>query len=274
MINMNIFKFDDYRDYVLARIEAAPQSGRGQFRAIAIHLKMHPTLVSRVFNSARTKDLTFEQAADLTKFLKLSDLEADYFMALVEESRAGSKNLRDYVQKRKQKLRRQASEISAHFTDVHELNDAERATYYSHWYYSAIHLLADIPAYQSAESIAALLQLPLATIQHAIEFLVSTRILLRDGTKLSCGPTWIFEPPHSPHTTRHHINWRLRAIERLHNHAREEKFLTLPVTISKHDRQTLQQLIFDFVTTVKKTVEPSKPEQLSVLTIDLFDISH
>ena len=270
---MNIFKFDDYKDCIQSYVESAPQNGRGQFRAIATYLKMHPTLVSRIFNGSREKDLTFEQAADLAHFLKLNDLETDYFLLLVEQSRAGSKSLKLNIQKRKQKLRRQASELSASFEGAHEISEADRAIYYSHWYYSAIQLLTDIPGYQNVNAIATLLKLPHDTVEKAVEFLVATKMVLREHSHLACGPNWIFEPAQSPYAARHHINWRLKSIERLHDYKSGEKFLTLPVTISKKDRATIAQMILDFVTHVKKIVEPSPPEQLSVLTIDLFDVN-
>lgn len=270
---MNIFKFDDYKDYILARIEASPQNGRGQFKAIATKLKMHPTLISRIFNGSREKDLTFEQAADLAAFLKLTELETDYFLVLVEWNRAGSTSLRNNILKRKQKLRRQAVEIYSSFESTHELSEADRAIYYSHWYYSAIHLLTDIPAYQNIDAICDHLNLPRATVAKVLDFLEAVNIVCsKDShTSLSCGPTWVLEPAHSPYATRHHMNWRLKAMERVQDRQPNEKFLTLPVTISRQDREAVLQMIVDFVANVKKTVEPSPPEELCILNVDLFN---
>lgn len=270
---MNLFKFDDYKDYIQARIESSPQNGRGQFKAIATKLKMHPTLVSRIFNGSREKELTFEQAADLAAFLKLTELETDYFLVLVELNRAGSASLKNNILKRKQKLRRQAAEIYSSFENTHELSEADRAIYYSHWYYTAIHLLTDIPEYQNIDAISQHLNLPLETVRKALDFLVAVNIVCsKDSHKvLSCGPTWVLEPAQSPYATRHHMNWRLKAIERVQDRKPSEKFLTLPVTISQEDRESILQMIVEFVATVKKTVEPSPPEQLCILCVDLFN---
>lgn len=142
-----------------------------------------------------------------------------------------------------------------------------------HWYYTAIHLLTDIPAYQNIDAISTCLKLPRETVYKALDFLEAAKIVCsKDShTILSCGPTWVLEPAHSPYATRHHINWRLKAIERVQDRKPDETFLTLPVTISKQDREAVLQMIIEFIASVKKTVEPSPPEQFCILNVDLFN---
>lgn len=78
----SIFSFDDYKDFVRNRIKTMPRQGHGEMSRIAKALRMHPTRVSHIFNGEM--NLTGEQACDLAKHLGLSDLEADYFLALVQ----------------------------------------------------------------------------------------------------------------------------------------------------------------------------------------------
>jgi uncharacterized protein (TIGR02147 family) len=266
---MRIFEFENYKEYVLARIAESPNRGRGQLKSIAETLRVHTTLISQIFNGS--KDLTLEQAADLADFLGLGELESEYLVGMVELERGGTPRLKALCKKRLVRLARQAKKMAARFEDARKLSESDRAIFFSHWYYSAIHLLTDIPEFQSRDSIAKYLNLPAATVQNALDFLVSTGMVINDEGKLSCGPTWVFESSGSPYADRHHINWRLKAVERLHLHHEHEQYFTLPITISRKDREKILALIKDFVSKVKKTVEPSAPEKLSILTIDLFD---
>jgi uncharacterized protein (TIGR02147 family) len=268
---MRIFEFENYKEYVLARIADSPNRGRGQLKSIAETLRVHTTLISQIFNGP--KDLTLEQAADLADFFGLGELESEYLVTLVELERSGSQRLKALCKKRLSRLLKQAEKMVARFEDARKLRESDRAIFFSHWYYSAIHLLTDIPEYQSRDAISKYLELPAATVQSALDFLVSTGMVINSDGVLSCGPTWVFESAGSPYADRHHINWRLKSVEKLHLHREDEQFFTLPITISRKDREKILGMIKDFVSKIKKTVEPSVPEKLSILTIDLFDPS-
>jgi transcriptional regulator with XRE-family HTH domain len=98
-MSMTIFEFDDYKKFVDSRIKDYPSGGRGVFKLMAEAMKVPRSTLSQVFNGER--DLTFEQAIDLAGFLELSSLETDFFMALVERSRAGNPRLRSFAELKK-----------------------------------------------------------------------------------------------------------------------------------------------------------------------------
>src|ERR1700722_2167771 len=95
---MTIFKFDNYKEFINKRILLMPNRGRGQYRKMANFLALNSVNVSQIFKGDR--HLTLEQACDLSEFFGLSEVEADYLIALVEMERAGSHKLKVKIRKR------------------------------------------------------------------------------------------------------------------------------------------------------------------------------
>ena len=67
---MGIFEYNDYKLFVRNRIREMARAGRGQYQKMALHLRVHPTLVSQIFRGVR--DLTPEQASEVAVFLELN----------------------------------------------------------------------------------------------------------------------------------------------------------------------------------------------------------
>ncbi len=97
---MGIFEYNDYKLFVRNRIREMARAGRGQYQKMALHLRVHPTLVSQIFRGVR--DLTPEQASEVAVFLELSEPESQYFLTLVQISRAGNQRLRELLERRRQ----------------------------------------------------------------------------------------------------------------------------------------------------------------------------
>ncbi len=266
---MRIFDFDSYKKFIVARIDASPKGGRGQVRLIASHLRVHTSLISQIVRGS--KHLTLEQAVDLAAYFGLNPIETDYLLTLVEWERAGSTALKKFFLEKRERLLRQSKKVSALFSKSQSLSESQRAIFYSQWYFSAIRLLTDIPAFQTREAIAEHLKLSQATARAAVDFLLSAGLVVEKKGVLECGPTWTFASDGTPHAARHHTNWRLKALERIEQRREHEVQITLPVTLSVKDRAKLRKMIFKFVEESKELVESSPAEVLSILTLDLFD---
>ena len=72
---MIIFDYDEYSTFLRAWIESQPRKGRGWARKLALHLKVHPTLISQVLQSK--KDLTVEQAQKTAELMGLGSDAVD-----------------------------------------------------------------------------------------------------------------------------------------------------------------------------------------------------
>ncbi len=68
--------------------------GRGSRAKLAAHLNCKPATISQVLSGAL--DFNLEQALLVSEFIDHTHEEAQYFLLLVQHSRAGSEKIRSY----------------------------------------------------------------------------------------------------------------------------------------------------------------------------------
>jgi uncharacterized protein (TIGR02147 family) len=268
---MNIFRHDDYKAYVNERVRQMPD--KGQFRKIAHHLGVQASLISQIFRG--DKDLTPEQASLLASYLGLSEPEADYLLTLVSLARAGNDSLRKLLRKRARQLRESASEPAPVEGD-RPLSDHDKAIFYSNWFYSAIRQATFVPALDTADAIAAQFRLPRDVVRQVLEFLLSTGLCVResggpDKDRLRAGPRTTVLDSDSPFRSRHHSNWRLRAMEKIVRSAPHELFFTCPMSISAADALRIRDLLRSAIDQVDQVADHTRGERVACLNIDWFD---
>lgn len=267
---MNIFEFDRYKDFVLARIKAMPHQGRGQMGRMAAALGMHSTLASQVFRG--DKNLTPEQAAKLCDFLGLNDLESSYFLGLVNLERAGNESLRKMISRELGELRRKSLHLASRLPRSTELSEEDQAVFYSNWYYSGIRLLTSIPAYQDLDSISEYFAIPKAKARKILDFLLSRGLCVENGRRVEMGPKRTYIPAESPLVSRHHMNWRLRAIEKHETLSEKEFAVSAPMSLSERDFQRIRDRLIESVREITQIASDSPPEKLACLNIDWFKV--
>src|ERR1039457_3217815 len=97
MSDMKLFEFDNYKEFVRKKLRGTTNKGHGQYSRIAEHLSIHTSMVSQVFGGE--KHLTFEQACGICNYFGFTELETDYFIALVQLDRAGTPEARGKCQR-------------------------------------------------------------------------------------------------------------------------------------------------------------------------------
>lgn len=264
---MNIFNYTNYKLYVNERIKTLPKRGHGEYLRIAKFIGLHTTSVSQIFKG--NKDLSLEQAAKLAQYFGLSELESDYFLNLVEFEKAGNAELKVLIEARIRKIKNHSLDLVNRIPKDKILSDSEKAKFYSLWYYSAIRLLVDVPEYQNRELIANRLGLSLKTVNESIDFLLSMGLLEYEDIKLKVGLKRTFIESSSNLVARHHINWRLKTIERFDTLEHLKDFVfTSPMTISIEDGMKIRELLSQTVEKIMKLNSSSKSEDLYILNID------
>ena len=266
---MRIFEFDQYKDYVLVRIKAMPQAGRGEFQKIAHALKMHTTLVSQVFRGK--KDLTLEQACALADYFSLTELETEYFICLVQLERAGTDRLRRMLKRQRTVMREKGLELGQRIQPDKALTGETKAIFYSNWYYSGVWLLTSIPKYQDVESISKYFDLPEAQARRIVEFLLNAGLCAeQDGRITMVGQRTHLEA-NSPLISRHHLNWRMKAMSRFENLSPDELVFSAPMSIAVGDGPVIREALAKLIETVASIVKNTASEKVSCLNIDWFN---
>src|SRR6185312_5178388 len=131
-----------YQTYLRSYMKTLPKNGRGEVNRMASYIRVHSSLISQILSGA--KDFSLEQAYEMTAYLALNSIEADYFILLVQKARAGTHTLQKYFQRKLDVIKNQSLEISKRIPQDRTLSDFERSVFYSSWLYIAIWLFTSI----------------------------------------------------------------------------------------------------------------------------------
>jgi uncharacterized protein (TIGR02147 family) len=95
---MNIYEFNDYKEYLKSWIALQPKQGRGLIRKMADHLRVSSAMLSHILSGE--KHFSIEAANDLAAFIGLDENESEFFLLLVLHAKAGSFALRERFRKK------------------------------------------------------------------------------------------------------------------------------------------------------------------------------
>lgn len=265
---MSLFDSDDYRAYLKTWIRSLPKNGRGEINKIAGQLGVNPTVVSQTLSGVR--DFSSEQTLELTDYMGLSELEADYFSTLVQIERAGTSKLKDRLRLKLAKLRAESLQMAKRLEEHRALSETDRALFYSSHLYSAIRLFSDVAGGQTFEAISQRFSVSRARTQEILSFLVSTRLCVEELGRYRMGPQSTHLAATSPFVTKHHTNWRVQALQRAQDLTTEELMMSAPMSLSREDFDRLREKMVGFVKEVFAEVKESKSEDVACFNLDFF----
>lgn len=267
---MEIYDFDDYRDFLREFIKNSPQKGYGKHAEMAEACGMNPATVTLVLKKDR--DFTLDQAFEVGSFLGLNSFEMDYFFTSVNLQRAGKVTVRNFLKKKLNELKIAASDLQKRMGESKDLDENSKAQFYSNWYYSAVRLSTSIPEINTVDDISKKLNIPRAMVRSVVEFLGQNNLIKNENGKLSMAVQSTHLSAASPLVGRHHQNWRLKAFQHMDAISEDELFFTSPVSIAKSDIPLVRKALVQALDEVFKIVDPSKEEELACLNIDWFKI--
>ncbi|MEQ1877045.1 MAG: TIGR02147 family protein [Bdellovibrionia bacterium] len=267
---MNIFEFQDYKEYFNAWVKGLPGGGRGEYRRVSQKLNVSTTMVSQIFNG--DKHLTLDLANELAEYLSLNDLETDYFFLLIDYSRAGTFKLRQKLKGRIEKAQKQAQKLEVRLQKDAELSDATKAIFYSSWIYSGIRMLTALPNVNDIDELSERLNLPRPQIQKVLEFLIREKLVIQKDGALEVGPRRTFIGADSPLVAKHHQNWRLHGFQKMVLTDSENLFYSAPMSLSREVAEKIRAELPAFIEKINNLVLPSDSEVVRCLNIDWFEI--
>lgn len=267
---MTIFEFTDYKAYFSALLKKMPHRGYGQLKRVAEHLQVNSVIVSQVFRG--TRDLSVEQALDLSDYLGHTPAETDYFLLLVRHARAGTHRLKAHLKKEIQKQQEASRDLKHRIPSEKNLTEEAKAIFYSNWYYSGIRLLTSIDGFETVDAIAQRLDMPRASVKRVVDFLLEQGLCVQKGASLQMGPKTTHLEASSELVGRHHANWRIKGLQNMDSLKENELFYTAPMTLSGETARWVRRELVDTIQKIVTEVRDSKSEQLSCLNIDWFDV--
>jgi len=256
----------DYKKYLNELINARPHRGRGVRSEIAKATKTQNAYVSQVLNGS--VHFSPEQAEALNYYLDHSQMEGRFFLLLVQKARAGTRAL----QTRLAEILESRLNLKKRLDVRKSLSNQDQVIYYSAWYFSAIHVLLSIAEYQTKDSIAGYLDLPLKRVNTALEFLTSVGLAREESGRFKIGETRIHLGNDSPMIIKHHMNWRLQAVRSLESEVEKDLRYSSIATMSRADAGRIKSMLIKAIEELEPVINPSPEEAVYCTCLDFFSV--
>ena len=263
-----VFEYKDYKKY-LADLENSGlyKSFRSQ---LAKSAPCQNAYVSQVLNGSQHFNL--EQLDGISDFLSISKDEKEHFFLLLQLARAGTPSLRKFFSEQIQRSVERHLSLHNRVPKGQELNHDDQITYYSEWYFSAIHVLVTIEKFATIEAIVERLKLPLSTVKSAVEFLLSSGLLIEKKGILGTGQARLHLSGDSPLTSRHHANWRLQTLQHFPKRTVSDLHYTSVATLSEKDSEAIREILIKAIQESKDVIRDSREENIFSLHVDFYKL--
>lgn len=265
---MTIFNYTNYKGYVNDWLLSCPKKGHGQFRAMAQHLRLSTVMISQIFRG--DKDISFEHAHELSKFLTLTENETRYFLLLVQFARAGTENLKNFIKNQIILSQQENENLKKVVSQDTELTEEQKAVFHSNWIYSAIRMHTSLIGTNSIEAIAQSLGLSIEVVTTAIDFLLKTNLIIKENNVLKMGPQRTYLEKLSPFINARQKAWRIKSFELMDENRSQDLFYTGPMAISSSMRSWLDKELRKLINEIFERAVKEEAEDLCCLNIDFF----
>jgi len=267
-----LFEFLDYKAY-LRHLTGERGTRHGLKVRMATALGCQPTHISQVLH--RAVHFSLEHAEILSRFLAHNEEESRFFLLLVQKGRAGSMSLERFFQSQIDEMLKQHLVLTKRFKLKTALSIEDQATYYSYWYYAAVHVALTIPELRTKERLADYFDLPLRRIGEILDFLMAAGLCTFEHGHYVTGRAHISLGSDSLLINRHHSVWRQRAIANLdRNQSEDALHYSAVVSIAKSDFAVLKEDLMQLLKKHRQIVKDSKEEDVYCYSLDLFGLKH
>ena len=262
----------DYKVYIKHFEKALPKSGRGFRARISRKINCQSAYVSQVLKGSN--HFSLEQAEALNSLLGHQDLEAKYFLFLVEWARAGTPSLKNHFLSLIEEIREKNQNLKEKFKVKETLTLQDQMKYYSEWLFTATHIATTIPNLKTREDISRFLGIPSSKMSEVLEFLEKTELIKRDDNQYSIGEMRTHVGSESPLVNNHHKNWRWKAIQSLDDQTQENFHYTSVVSLAEKDVQKIKNRFIKEIDQYRSIIKESPEETLQCFTLDFFPINN
>lgn len=264
-----ITSFSDYKAFLRAKVseEAAI---RGYQTKLSKAAGCTPSFLSQVLNSS--VHMTPDHGAGLVGFWRLSELDGDYFLALIQEARAASAELKKMIGRSKEAIRERKFHLAKRF-QVSRLSKSESEfLYYSGWHWAAIHVLLSVPKYRNLSLLAERLGISPELVGEYVQQLEKMGLVEKRGNSYRTAEHNIHLPKESSVGPLHHLNWRQRANESCRRKDSNSIHYTAIHGLSVADADRVSHLILKLIEESRLVVAPSKEEEVVCFALDFFRV--
>lgn len=264
-----VYDFDDYKDFLGACI-SDPKSGRGFHSKLARASGCQSSFLSQVLHSH--VHLTSDHIAGISDFLALDEDEHTYLQALLTLARSSAPRLIRTCRTQIEELRRKHRDISSRVNASRIDYGSDEATYYSAWYYTAIHVLISISGYGSSKAICERLGLPKILVDECLGRLNKMGLIERKDHGWAVTRNHLHLSKDALSLNTHHTNWRIQATLKAALRDPDALQYSVVTAVSRNDAQKLRNMLLDFIENSRAIITPSPEEELIYIGLDCFKV--
>ena len=270
-MNKNIvFNCSNFHQFLMTGLENNSDLKRGEKKAIAEFLGIHPTLLSQIISGSRI--FTDEQVFLLGEYLGLTDLESDYVFLLHQIANTQNKKFKEKLVRKKEELKAKSVNVGERLEKEKVLSDEEKALFYSSWQYSGVRMLTTLEGGRTKEEISERLGLDKKQTSEILDFLVRTGLCRLEKGRYHPHISRTHVDKNSPYYKQHHTNWRIKSIQKLDRGGEGDLTFTAPLTVSLEDFEMLREEMVKMIQRVSNVVKDSPAEDVFCLNLDFFRI--
>lgn len=270
MMIKEIFDTDNTQYYLQFRLNSQGRRQRGIKSRFAKSIECDSAYVSRILEG--TAQLSLEQGLRANLFFGHTSEESEFFLAQIGFSRAGSQELKKYYQKKLDTLREQHLTLSKRVKNIERLPEVTEANYYSWWLYAAVDIATSIPSLQSPDALSKHFGISLSVVTTTLAFLQDCGVVeQKEGRWINTNRS-IYLSSDSPHIRKHHLNWRLKAMQLIEEPENKNLHYSSVISLSKKDFDTLKEHFIQTIAKAREIVKTSSDETIAVYNIDLFKL--
>lgn len=264
-----VYSFSDYKEFIANKIKSSDEQW-GLISKLALIAGCQRSYLSKVLSSSI--HLTADHLLSLSEYWKLSEVETDFFLLLLEREKASTAKLRERIQKKIKAI------ISAQENLLNRVNrpkaqlGQKELVYYSNWKYSAIHILTSIPAYQTQKAIAERLQLSREIVEEALSELKEFGLVRLVKDRWVFNSTELHVAQDSPLVSLHHNNWRQQAVLNSQKRQTSNVHFTVVQSMDLQAWQRIKEKVLQLISQETEIAGPAKEELLICFACDFFEV--
>jgi hypothetical protein len=167
-------------------------------------------------------------------------------------------------------IKNEVLSIKENFTQARELDETEKAQFYSNWYYSGIRIAVSLPAYRSAEALSEKFKIPEDKVREILQFLVQVGLVEQQDGQFKVGSRFTMINRDSPFVNNHRRNWRLKALENLTSPQGDAIHMSAPFSLSLDNYEFVHREILAFIDRISKEIQVGTAEEVACLNVDWF----
>lgn len=267
-----VFDYRDYKVYARACLSSRGASGeRGPRSRFAEAVGCQTAYVSRILDGEA--HLSLEQAEKANQFFGHSDEQSEFFYLLLQKARAGSPGLRAFFQSKIDAMAEERLNLGRRFAIKNAISEADLSVYFGRWQNAAAHVALLIPELAADRAaLAARLGLSQGQLSEAVDLLVALGLFKKKGGRLEPTARRMHLSKDAPAIVRHHVNWRLRAVDAVERDPRKGLHYSSVIALSRDDLVRAREIATSSIEKIKRLVRDSKEETLASFCADLYEI--